>query len=148
VPSKSSHLDFGKSTVSEDDLPKMLNLGYFNEAKKELVRFGGEETTPKPGKDEVVVFKSFFKAGLRFHLNKMIADVLNKFGIYLHQLTPNAIVRLMFISGLSEAKGWSQLVKASAECTSSITRRKLEEMDYMKILAATTLPITRLQNFQ
>jgi hypothetical protein len=94
APSKPSHLDFGKSTISEDDLPKMLNLGYFNEAKKELIRFGGEETTPKPGKDEVVVFKSFFKAGLRFPLNKMIADVLNKFGIYLHQLTPNAIVRL------------------------------------------------------
>jgi hypothetical protein len=94
VPSKPSHLDFGKSTISEDDLPKLLNLGYFNEAKKELVRFGGEETTPKPGKDEVMVFKSFFKAGLRFPLNKMIADVLKKFGIYLHQLTPNAIVRL------------------------------------------------------
>jgi hypothetical protein len=27
-------------------------------------------------------------------LNRMIADVLKKFGIYLHQLTPNAIVRL------------------------------------------------------
>jgi hypothetical protein len=94
VPSKPSHLDFGKSTISEDDLPKMLNLGYFNEAKKELIRFGGEETTPKPGKDEVVVFKSFFKAGLRFPLNKMIADVLNKFGIYLHTVTTNAIVRL------------------------------------------------------
>jgi hypothetical protein len=94
VPSKPSHLDFGKSTISKDDLTKMLNLGYFNEAKKELIHFGGEETTPKPGKDEVVVFKSFFKAGLRFPLNKMIADVLNKFGIYLHQLTPNAIVRL------------------------------------------------------
>jgi hypothetical protein len=53
----------------------------------------GEETTPKPGKYEVVVFKSFFKAGLRFPLNKMIADVLKKFGIYIHQLTPNAIVR-------------------------------------------------------
>jgi hypothetical protein len=72
----------------------MLKLGYFSEAKKELVRFGGEETTPKPGKDEVVVFKSFFKDGLRFPLNKMIVDVLNKFGICLHQLTPNAIVRL------------------------------------------------------
>jgi hypothetical protein len=94
VPSKPSHLDFGKSTISEGDLPKMLKLGYFNEEKKELVRFGGEETTPKPGKDEVVVFKSFFKAGLRFPLNKMIADVLKKFGIYFHQLTPNAIVRL------------------------------------------------------
>jgi hypothetical protein len=83
APSKPSHLDFGKSTIFEDDLPKMLKLGYFSEAKKELVRFGGEETTPKPGKDEVVVFKSFFKAGLRFSLNKMIAEVLHKFGIYL-----------------------------------------------------------------
>jgi hypothetical protein len=66
VASKPSHLDFGKSTVSEGDLPKLLKLGYFNEEKKELIRFGGEETTPKPGKDEIVVFKSFFKAGLRF----------------------------------------------------------------------------------
>jgi hypothetical protein len=48
APSKPNHLDFGKSTISEDDLPKMLKLGYFSEAKKELVRFGGEETTPKP----------------------------------------------------------------------------------------------------
>jgi hypothetical protein len=94
APTKPSHLDFGKSTISEGDMPKMMNLGYFSEAKKELVRFGGEETIPKPGKDEVVVFKSFFKAGLRFPLNRMIADVLKKFGIYLHQLTPNAIVRL------------------------------------------------------
>jgi hypothetical protein len=42
----------------------------------------------------VVVFKSLFKAGLRFLLNKMIAGVLKKYGIYLHQLTPNATVRL------------------------------------------------------
>jgi hypothetical protein len=94
APTKPSHLDFGESTISEGDMPKMMNLGYFSEAKKGLVRFGGEEITPKPGKDEVVVFKSFFKAGLRFPLNRMIADVLKKFGIYLHQLTPNVIVRL------------------------------------------------------
>jgi hypothetical protein len=61
VPSKPSHLDFGKSTISEGDLPKMLKLGYFNEEKKELVHFGGEETTPKPGKDEVVVLKVSLK---------------------------------------------------------------------------------------
>jgi hypothetical protein len=93
VPSKPSHLEFG-STITEDDMPKLMKLGYFSEAKKELIRFGGEEIIPKPEKDEVVVFKSFFKAGLRFPLNEMIADVLKKFGIYLHQLTPNAIVRL------------------------------------------------------
>jgi hypothetical protein len=94
VPSKPSHLEFGKSTIIEGDMSKLIKLGYFSEAKKELVRFGGEEITPKPKKDEVVVFKSFFKVGLIFPLNGMIADVLKKFGIYLHQLTPNAIVRL------------------------------------------------------
>jgi hypothetical protein len=41
VPSKPNHLDFGKSSISEGDLPKMLNLGYLSEAKKELIRFGG-----------------------------------------------------------------------------------------------------------
>jgi hypothetical protein len=94
VPSKPSHLDFGKSTISEADFPKMVKMGYISEAKKELIRFGGEETIPKPGKNEVVVFKSLFKAGLRFPLNKMIAGLLKKYGIFLHQLTPNAIVRL------------------------------------------------------
>jgi hypothetical protein len=94
VPSKPSHLEFGKSTITEGDMAKLLKLGYFSEDKKELIRFGGQEITSKPEKDEVVVFKSFFKAGLRFPLHGMIADVLEKFGIHLHQLTPNAIVRL------------------------------------------------------
>jgi hypothetical protein len=94
MPSKPSHLDFGKSTVSEADMTMMTKLGYFREAEKGLICFGREETIPKPEDDEVVVFKSFFKAGLRFPLHRMIAEVLEKFGIYLHQLTPNAIVRL------------------------------------------------------
>jgi hypothetical protein len=34
MPSKPSHLDFGKSTISEADLPKMVKLGYFSETKK------------------------------------------------------------------------------------------------------------------
>jgi hypothetical protein len=50
VPSKPSHLEFGMSTVTEDDMPKLMKLGYFSEAKKELIRFGGEEITPKPKK--------------------------------------------------------------------------------------------------
>jgi hypothetical protein len=94
MPSKSSHLDFGKSIVSEADMTMMTKLGYFREVEKGLVRFGREETISKSENDEVVVFKSFFKAGLRFPLHGMIKEVLEKFGIYLHQLTPNAIVRL------------------------------------------------------
>jgi hypothetical protein len=44
----------------------MKKLGYFGENEDELIRFAGEEVIPKPKEDEVVVFKSFFKAGLRF----------------------------------------------------------------------------------
>jgi hypothetical protein len=32
IPSKPSHLDFGKSTISEADMPMMMKLGYFREA--------------------------------------------------------------------------------------------------------------------
>jgi hypothetical protein len=72
IPSKPSHLDFEKSTVSEADVPMMMKLGYFGEDERKFVRFAGEETTLTPKDDEVVVFKSFFKAGLRFPLNEMI----------------------------------------------------------------------------
>jgi hypothetical protein len=44
VPSKCSHLDFEKSTVSEADVPMMMKLGYFGETEKKLLHFAGEET--------------------------------------------------------------------------------------------------------
>jgi hypothetical protein len=94
VPSKPNHLDFEKSTISEADVPMMMKLGYFGETEKKLLRFADEETIPEPKDDKVVVFKSFFKAGLQFLLHEMIGEVLNNYEIYLHQLTPNAIVRL------------------------------------------------------
>jgi hypothetical protein len=93
-PTKPSHVEFGKSTVKAEDLIVMKKLGYFGENDDELVRFAGEEIIPEPKEDEVVVFKSFFRVGLRFPLYEMIGEVLKKFEIYLHQLTPNAIIRL------------------------------------------------------
>ena len=51
------------------------------------------------------------RVGLLFPLNDMIGEVLKNFEIYLHQLTPNAIVRLsVFIWAL-----WSQGINANAE---------------------------------
>jgi hypothetical protein len=105
IPSKPSHLDFEKSTVSEADVPMMMKLGYFGEAEKKLVRFAGEEITPTSKDDEVVVFKSFFRAGLRFPLNEMIGEVLENFEIYLHQLTPNATVRLSIFIWALQSQG-------------------------------------------
>jgi hypothetical protein len=43
MPSKSSHLDFGKLTVSKADMPMMIKLGYFREAEKKLIHFGGKK---------------------------------------------------------------------------------------------------------
>jgi hypothetical protein len=72
----------------------MKKLGYFGEDESKRIRFAGEEVIPEPKEDEVVVFKSFFRAGLRFSLYDIIGEVLERFEIYFHQLTPNAIVRL------------------------------------------------------
>jgi hypothetical protein len=107
IPTKPSDLDFEKSTMTEDDMPMMMKLGYFGEAEGKLIRFAREETIPEPKKDEVVVFKSFFKAGLRFPLNEMIGVVLKNFEIYLHQLTPNAIVRLSVYIWAIRSQGMS-----------------------------------------
>jgi hypothetical protein len=112
MPSKPSHLDFRKSTVSEADMPMMTKLGYFGEAEKKLFRFGEEETIPKPENNEVVVFKSFFKEGLRFPMHGMVADVLENFEIYLHQLTPNAIVRLIVFIWALQSQGVKPLAEA------------------------------------
>jgi hypothetical protein len=93
-PSKPSHIEIGKSPISEKDLVMMKKLGYFGDSESKLIRFAGEEVILEPKDDKVVVFKIFFRAGLRFPLYDIIGEVLKRFEIYLHQLTPNAIVRL------------------------------------------------------
>ena len=50
APSKPSHLDFGKSTVSKADFPKMVKSGYFTENEKKLLRFGGGRNYPEARK--------------------------------------------------------------------------------------------------
>jgi hypothetical protein len=59
-----------------------------------IVRAGGKNTVPLLEADEVVVFKSFMKAGLRFPLHKMLVEILKRFEIYLHQLTPEALTKI------------------------------------------------------
>jgi hypothetical protein len=59
-----------------------------------IVRAGGENNVPLPKADEVVVYRSLMKAGLRFPLDSMLVEVLKTFKVYLHQLTPEAIIRI------------------------------------------------------
>ena len=59
-----------------------------------IMRAGGENNVPLSKADEVVVFRSFKKARIRFPLDKLLVKVLKTFEIYLHQLTPEAIIKV------------------------------------------------------
>jgi hypothetical protein len=54
----------------------------------------GEKTCSTPEENEVVIFRSFLKAGLWFPLSSFVVEVLKIFEIYLHQITPEAIIRM------------------------------------------------------
>jgi hypothetical protein len=49
---------------------------------------------PVPEENEVVIFRSFFKAGLRFPLSRFVVEVLKIYEIFLQQITPEAIIRM------------------------------------------------------
>jgi hypothetical protein len=90
-PWRPSHVVFGKSTIKQGQIDAMRGR-YFHDIS--IVRTGGENNVPLPEADEVVVYRSFMKAGLRFPLDKLLVEVLKTFEIYLHQLTPKAIIKM------------------------------------------------------
>jgi hypothetical protein len=54
----------------------------------------GDRTSPAPEENEVVIFRSFFKARLRFPLSNFVVEVLKIYQVYLHQITLVAIIRM------------------------------------------------------
>jgi hypothetical protein len=80
---------FGQSQIDKTDVESLV--------KNRMVGAGrapGRETVPRPRDNEVVIFRDLLYAGLRFPLHPAVVDILWYFDIYLHQLTPNAILRL------------------------------------------------------
>jgi hypothetical protein len=91
-PWRPSHTVFGKSSIKQSHLDNMRGR-YFRDMS--IVRVDdGEKTVPTPEENEVVIFRSFLKAGLRFPLSSFVVEVLKIFEIYFHQLTPEAIIRM------------------------------------------------------
>ena len=81
-----------------------------------IVRVGGDSTAPAPEENEVVIYRSFLKAGLRFPLSKFVVEVLKIFQIFLHQITPKAIIRMgMFVWAVR-----SQGLEPRAKCFCSM----------------------------
>jgi hypothetical protein len=65
---------------------------YFHDMS--IVRVGGDITAPAAEENEVVIYRSFLKAGLRFPLSKFMVEVLKIFQIFFHQITPEAIITM------------------------------------------------------
>jgi hypothetical protein len=72
-PWRPSHTVFGKSTIKQSHLDSMRGR-YF--CDKSIVRAGGDHIVPAPEENEVVIYRSFFNAGLRFPLSKFVVEVL------------------------------------------------------------------------
>jgi hypothetical protein len=49
-----------------------------------IVRASGDNNVPAPEENEVVIYRSFFKAGLRFPLSKFVVEVLKTYQIFIH----------------------------------------------------------------
>jgi hypothetical protein len=78
----------GQSLMTQADLDALRLEGCFEPG---TCRLPGRETTPKPRKNESVVFRDFFTAGLRLPASKKFADILAAYHVQIHQLTPNSI---------------------------------------------------------
>jgi hypothetical protein len=83
-------MEFGVSRISSVRVQDMQQLGYFGNG---VGLVPGAEEVPEP-EGELVVFEAFFTAGLRLPAHRFMAEVLQRFEVQVHQLTPNAVVAL------------------------------------------------------
>jgi hypothetical protein len=54
----------------------------------------GDRNVLVPEENEVVIYRSFFEARLRFPLSRFVVEVLKIYQIFLHQITPEAIIKM------------------------------------------------------
>jgi hypothetical protein len=59
-----------------------------------IVRADIDRAVLAPEENEVVIFESFFKAGLRFPLSRFVVEVLKTYQIFLDQITPEEVIRM------------------------------------------------------
>jgi hypothetical protein len=107
-PWRPSHSIFGKSTIKQSHLENMRGR-YFRYMS--IVRARGDNNVPAPKENEVVIFRSFFKAGLWFPLSKFVVEVLKTYQIFLHQITPEVIIRMGIFVWAVRSQGLEPSVK-------------------------------------
>jgi hypothetical protein len=88
----------------------------------------GDRTVLVPEENEVVIYRSFFKVRLRFPLSRFVVEVLKIYQIFLHQITPEAIIRMgIFVWAVR-----SQGSEPSAKCFCSMHELSYETKPWGK----------------
>jgi hypothetical protein len=83
-------VEFSVSRISLVCVQDMQQLGCFG---NDVGCVPGAQEVPEP-EGELVMFEAFFTAGLRLPAHRFMAEVLQRFEVQVHQLTPNAMVAL------------------------------------------------------
>src|SRR5688572_31469963 len=102
---------FGVSRMTSARVEDMQRLGYFGDG---VARAPGTEKVPEL-EGELVVFEAFFAAGLRLPAHRFVGEVLRRFNVQIHQLTPNAVVVLSKYVWATTSYGGQPLVEVFAK---------------------------------
>jgi hypothetical protein len=133
-PWRPSHTIFRKSTIKQSHIDAMRGR-YLCDMS--IVRVG-DNTSPALEENKVVIYRSFLKAGLRFPLSKFVVKVLKIFQIFLHQITPEAIIRMgIFVWAVR-----SQGLEPSAKCFCNMHELLYETKTIGKNNTTTTSVVT------
>jgi hypothetical protein len=124
-PWRLSHAVFRKSTIKQSHLDNMRGRSFRDMS---IVRADADRAVPSPEENKVVIYRSFFKAGLRFPLSRFVVEVLKTYQIFLHHTTPEAIIGMgIFIWAVR-----SQGLEPSARCFCSMHELSYETKPWGK----------------
>jgi hypothetical protein len=88
-PWRPSHTVFEKSNIRQSHLDNMRGR-YFRDIS--IMRAdNGDRAVPVLEENEVVIYRSFFKAGLRFPLSRFVVEVLKIYEIFFTRLPPKQL---------------------------------------------------------
>lgn len=101
----------GATQVSKDDIVELQYLGF---QPRKSWRYVPGETIPHPKPNEAIVFLDSLKLGLCFPCHPFVLEVLRRYHVQLHELTPNAFVHLGRFVWLSTSFGGAPDIKVFA----------------------------------
>jgi hypothetical protein len=71
----------GRSLMTQAELDALRLESCFEPG---VCHLPGKKTTPKPWKNEIVVFRDFFTTGLRLPVSKRFSEILASYNVQIH----------------------------------------------------------------